>query len=53
MNATKVLKADEHRVGISLTMEQGTFKKLLKLSATPDMDGWSEALVRLIERSTP
>lgn len=49
VSAAEVIRSDDARVGISLTMTQATFRKLLKLSPTPDMEGWSKAIVKLIE----
>lgn len=51
MNDPEIIKADEARVGLTLTMTHSAFKKLLKLSATPNMDGWSKAVTKLIEGS--
>lgn len=53
MSGVQVVTADEARVGITATMTQATFKKLLKLAATPDMEGWSSVIAKLIEKVTP
>lgn len=54
MNAPKVLKADEHRVGFTVTTTQATFKKLMKLAGkSATMDDWSAVVTRLIEKAEP
>lgn len=55
MTSTQTLKADEHRVGLTVTMTQGTYKKLLKLCGPlppyQEMETWSDIVTGLIERA--
>jgi len=53
MAAPVVLDADDHRVGLTVVMTQRQFRKLLRLARTPDMEGWSAAIVRLVDKATP
>jgi len=55
MTGTQILKAEDHRVGVTVTMTQGTFNKLLKLTGPlpkfQEMDAWSDVVTGLIERA--
>lgn len=48
----QTLAADEHKVGFTVTVTQGTFRNLIRLSAAEDMDSWSDVIARLIDKAS-
>lgn len=46
----EMIRAEDARVGLSLTMSKGTFDKLLKLSGAQTMEAWSRTITSLIEK---
>ena len=50
----KIIEADDARVGLTVMLNQRTFKRLLKLCGgreTPE--GWSAAIAKLIDKAGP